>query len=358
MIFNFSKLRRLQLRFRSSATLRKEFYEDFARALHDGQGASVRVGKMIQRALRESDSNAILYDSWMRRMKRVSFAKSLDQSIPGYEVMVLTSAEHDGRLPEAMEYLAVSLKIIGKVNSAYIMSLFSPLMSFVVALGMLVTFSLKISPTMMQLMPLQSWPWMAKVLHYSSSFLVNQWFIVVGVVFGGFYLLRWSKDNWVGKLRNKVDHIYFLPWRAHRVRQADAFLISLSLMMQSGSIGLKEALLAMNEYATPWMRWHLKQMYDRFKLTPKEPVRCLDTGLFERNVMYRIEDFAERSTFEEGLKKIAIDNGDYTVEKATKNAFISSMFAVGLSGAFMLFFALANSELGFSLSSFMLKAVK
>jgi hypothetical protein len=332
--------------FYKSDRARQEFYEDFAQAIRDGEGASVRLNKLVVRGKRDSDLRTPMFEVWLKRMRRVTFAESTAQCIPPYEVMVLTSAERDGKLAEAMDFLARSLSILGQIRSAYMMALISPLISFVVVLGMLITNSVEIAPIYLAIVPLNDWPSLPKAIYYMSELLVNRWFFVIPLL-GAFYsLLSWSKDNWYGVVRSKVEKIPGLPWKKHRIRQGDYFLMTLALMLQSNSTGLKEALQSMKEFASPWLRWHLNQMSKRLVLTPSEPARALDNGLLQRSIMYRVEDFSERSNFEEGLKKMALDNGEYAVRKAHVKAVISSMIAIMLSAAFMLSFSIAQKQMG------------
>lgn len=352
-----SKLKRLQRKFKKNNKLRKQFYEDFALAMRDGDGVLVRLDKLISRGKRDSQSIAVLYESWRKKMRRVqSFSAALVSSIPDHEVMILSGAERDGALPEAMEYLAKSIEISGKINGAYAMALMSPAMSFVVAAGMLIAFYFNMVPAVVPQMPLSAWPALASFFYVLSFIVVEYWFVIIGLIFGVGYLLSWSKQNWTGRSRAFAERLYFLPWRSYRIRHNDTFLISLSLLMQAKTTGVDVALGVMKDHSSPWLRWHISKMIERIPLTADAPVRALDTGFFERSVMYRIEDFAERSTFELGLKKMALDNGDLAVAKAFKYAVFASVMAIVASGVFMLSFALGSMELSTAMSSYLMKS--
>lgn len=323
-----------KLRFRISTEFRQNFYEDFASALRDGAASNERLKKLAERSRRRMTGWAPLYDHWLRKMRRMSFAHALQQSSPAYEVMVLTSAEEDGRLDEAMTLLGRGLRLKRKKQGIYFASLISPILAFAVVLASLVSYALVIAPENLQALALEKWPPLSHFVYSLSSSLVNYWiYYFVGFILF-LWLIFWSRPNWYGRSRKPFDILPLLPWRAYREEEASTFLLSLAILLQSNNHGMKTAMEKMRSFSSPWLTWHINRMLHRLTIAPNSPALALDTGLFTRDLMDRIEDYAERSDFYKAMQTIAFDHGDKAVEKATKKAIFLGVFA-------MLFIAVA-----------------
>ncbi|PMS14654.1 hypothetical protein C0Z18_30880 [Trinickia dabaoshanensis] len=309
---------------------RQEFYEDFASALRDGAATSERLRKMAARSRRRKTGWAPLYEHWLRKMRRMSFGHALQHTVPAYEVMVLTAAEEDGRLDEAMVYLGRAIRLMGKIKATYFMSLISPGMAFVSILGFFVAYALVIAPQNLQSLPLERWPIISRQLYELSNAIVRHGLLSgLGFVLTA-WLVIWSRPNWRGRFRAKIDHVPLLPWSSYRENEANNFLVSLAILLQSNNHGMKEALERMRQFASPWLGWHITVMLKRLALTPDSPARALDTGLFSYRVMDRIEDYSERTNFFKALRMIAFDHGDKAVEAAERRAIFGGFLAMGI----------------------------
>lgn len=323
---------------------RREFYEDYASALKDNVAGPERLKKMAARARKRKTGWAPLYDHWLLKMRRMSFAHALQHTVPDYEVMVLTAAEEDGRLGEAMTYLGRSLRLSAKVNNAYFMALLSPVMAMLLLIIFFLAYALVIGPQLLEVLPLEKWPIISKSMYAFSTTLVDQGLLLC--IGGGMlcWLVVWSRGNWRGKIRALLDRVPLLPWRNFRERQANNFLVSLAILLQSNNHGPKEALKRMRHFASPWLAWHINIMLKRLELTPSEPARALDTGLFPLLLMDRIEDYAERSDFTKALLILAFDHGDKQVRQAEFRSVITGLVAMLVVGALICLIVLANFE--------------
>ncbi|AXQ50971.1 hypothetical protein DZC31_30095 (plasmid) [Stenotrophomonas rhizophila] len=331
---------------------RQEFYEDFASALRDGAADHDRLKKLAARSRRRKSGWAPLYEHWLRKMRRMSFAHALQHTVPAYEVMVLTAAEEDGRLDEAMTYLGRAIRLSGKIKATYLMSLISPALAVVSIIGFFVAYALVIAPQNLQSLPLERWPLISKQLYGFSTAIVND-----GVVLGiGLmvvcWLVLWSRPNWRGRLRAKFDNTPFLPWGSYRERESNNFLISLAILLQSNNHGMKESIERMRQFASPWLSWHLTVMLKRLALTPNMPARALDTGLFSHRVMDRIEDYSERTDFNKALRMLAFDHGDKEVQAAERRAVIGGFLAMGIVAMVLGVIVMGNFEFNQALENY------
>ena len=317
-----------RLRFQLSAEFRQKFYEDFASALSDGAASNERIQKLSERSRRRMTGWAPLYDHWLRKMRRMSFAHALQHSAPAYEVMVLTAAEEDGKLHEAMILLGRGLRLTRKIKNIYFNSLISPILAFVVVLVFLVSYALVIAPENLQALPLEKWPPLSYFIYTLSSSLVSQWFIYLSGFFLSTWIILWSRPNWYGRTRRPFDALPILPWRSYRENEANNFLLSLAILLQSNNHGFKTAMEKMRSFSSPWLTWHINRMLHRLTIAPDSPALALDTGLFSRVVMDRIEDYSERSDFYKAMQTIAFDHGGNAVESAEKKAVFVGLLAM------------------------------
>lgn len=331
---------------------RREFYEDFASALRHNMGGPERLAKMALRARKRRSLWAALYEHWQHKMKRMSFAHALQHTVPDYEVMVLTAAEEDGRLEQALQYLARSLRLSAKIQSAYFMSLVSPVLTVITLAGFFLAYALVIAPQNLQVLPLEKWPSLSRWLYSLSQGLVDGGIFLCMVLAALIWLITWSRANWSGVVRSWIDRVPLLPWRTYRERQANIFMVSLAILLQSNNHGPKEALERMRQFAGPWLGEHLGKMLNRLKKTPDQPAPALNTGLFPLHMMDRIEDYAERTDFTEALLLMAFDQGDKQVQRAEQQAMLSGFIAMLSVGAVMGLIVLANFEFNQALETY------
>ncbi|WP_117144102.1 type II secretion system F family protein [Pseudomonas coronafaciens] len=330
--------------FNFSGNARREFYEDYASALRDNMGGPERLAKMAARARQRRTGWAPLYEHWLRKMKRLSFAHALQHTVPDYEVMVLTAAEEDGRMEDAMDYLAKSLRLSAKISSAYFSSLVSPVLAGVTILVFFLSYALIIAPQNLEALPLEKWPTLSRLLYTFSQGLVDGGILLAVAALSVGWLVAWSRANWKGSLRSIVDRVPLLPWRSYRERQANNFLVSLAILLQSNNYGPKESFERMRNFAGPWLTMHLRMMLARLGKTPDEPARALDTGLFPVHMMDRIEDYAERRDFTKALLILAFDHADRQVQRAERQAMISGYLAMLIVGGVIGFIVIAGFE--------------
>lgn len=224
------------------------------------------------------------------------------------------------------------------------MSLISPVLAFITIVGFFLAYALFIAPQNLQSVPLDRWPLMSRQLYDFSTMLVEQGFVIcLGLVMFTWVIL-WSRPNWRGRLRSKFDHIPLLPWGSFREREANTFLISLAILLQSNNHGMKESVEKMRKFASPWLSWHLSLILKRLALTPEMPALALETGLFSDRVMDRIEDYSERSDFNKALRMLAFENGEKEIEAAERKAAIGAFLAMGIVASVLVIIVYSNYE--------------
>jgi type II secretory pathway component PulF len=337
--------------FNTLDSTRMDFYQDFADALSDGASDIDHLKKLAMRARLRGGWREALYQFWLSRMRRMTFAQSLQNTVPQHESMVLCAAEENGKLPEAMRFLARSLKTASQIKAAYFMSLISPVLGAATILVFMVVHALVISPILVQVVPLARWPLLSSVLYHASTGLVNYWPIILLILVGVFVALRWSKAHWCGPARDRIEHIPGLPWKGYRRNQSINFLVTLAILLRSNGLGMKESLQRMRALANPWQARQISRMLQRLTHTPDVPAKALDTGFFDPELMDRIEDYSERSDFFVALSTLAFDQSERFVRQAERHAILAGFMALMCVAGTLVFFVLANYEMNQAMES-------
>jgi len=340
-------------RFNTFSQNRKDFYEDFAMALRDNAATIDQLNTMAMRSRRRRTGWAALYEHWIKKMRRMSFGYALQHTVPTFESMVLTAAEEDGRISEAMDYLVRSIELTGKIKNIYFISLASPMISILVIIGFLISYATVTGPEYLQIMPFEQWPTLTKSIYFVSNGLYQNGvsFIVASIITVA--LIFWSRPNWYGRWRKFFERIPLNPWSSYRYNESNNFLIALSILLQSNNHGTKDALEMMRKFSSPWMAWHINVMLKRLKLTPDRPEMAMDTGLFDNHVMDRIEDYANRSEFNSAIYKLAFSSGEKFVKTAQIRAIVIGVLAMLIVASCILLMAASNIQFSQAANSLM-----
>lgn len=326
-------------------TVRMDFYVDFADALRDGAGESSRLRKLEERALARHSLMAPLYSHWRRKMKRMPFSLALQHTVPEHEAMILSVAEDDNRLPEGLEILSRAIGISREIKTAELMQTYSSWIGLMVLLVFMVMYDLLIAPANKEALPMKFWPASTMFLYTVAHSITAGWFVYLSGLVVTVAAINWSKANWKGRLRVFFDGIPLLPWRNHRDVQATTFLMTLAILLDGKRFGPGEAFRKMRDFSTPWLAWHLSRMNKRLELAPSKPALAVNTGIFSRSLLDRIEDYADRSDFNVALKKIAFDHSERHRQRALSMAMIKGTIAMLALAAVMLFIVFSNYEL-------------
>ncbi|WP_043005156.1 hypothetical protein [Comamonas testosteroni] len=330
--------------FMNGTATRRKFYNDFAKALKDSIDPRTRIKRLYTISEKSRSWKRDIYGNWLFRLDRSNFLDAISVSIPMHEYMVLKAAETDGRLREAMAYLVSVLKLQGKIKGIYMLSYLSPFMAGISLFISIVLNAKLIGPMNLESLPLRKWPATSKFLYEASTAIVDNAVISVGIMVGVFWLIMWSRSRWVGPVREIFDKLPLLPWKGYKKNQADNFLVSMALIMQSNSVGFAKALEIMRQYSSPWLGWYIGKMMYRLQIDPQKPALAMQCGLFDVETMERIEDLAERSSFYEALSEIALEDSEEKVDVAQRNATLGAMGAIVFGLGVMALFAVANME--------------
>lgn len=314
---------------------RQAFYEDLAEALDDKAQLAGRIEVLATRAAQEHDVLAPLYRLWLRRMDDRSFSSALTDTVPAGDVMILHAAEQAGRLPDGLRFAAL---VIG-ANREMTEALYGAVIGFVFLsaflVGLLALFSFYGIGLIEELVPPDAWPWVGRMLRDLAHFVTGSGIWVLACLSAAGIACAWSLRNWSGRARVWADR-YVPVYTIYRDFHGGLFLVALAALMRN-KVSLNDALDQLSGKASPWLRWHIRQVQLRLDYDSDQPGKAFATGIFSKPLTWRIIDFGERSSFPLALEKVGLRSIDMVTRMVKRSAGKINKLLLILSGGLMAF---------------------
>jgi type II secretory pathway component PulF len=317
---------------RSLISQRADFYDDLAEALKDNAVPMIRFAK--QRDLLAKNKNfaaAAIYAEWIRKLENgENLSSAFQGTFPTSDLMLLTAIESSGDAKEGMKFLAAAVRVENEIKSQLVGALAKPIFMFALVIGIIAGVSFYMAPALDSLIRRDQWSPLGQVSLVFVDLFNNYWWLLTALVVSGTSFFIWSLSRWTGSIRLKAEK--FIPfYTIYRDFEAAKLLVSLAALMK-GNIQLGRALKVMQEKASPWMRNHLSMMLKRLD-HEENALRAMDTGLFNKAIMWRLLDYGERSRPDIAIEKIGFQSID-TIQKSVKSsAVILNNVMMALAGA-------------------------
>ena len=321
---------------------RARFYGDFADAMADGANPYELFRRRCSRAQSRKLPIAPLYELWRDRAATMSLQDTWDGSVPKEDMLVIGAGER-GNLPHALRFLAkvVELRQRNRRNIKAAVAL--PIFLMIVMMVFQVVVALKMMPIMTEIMPPEAFPPVGKALYDISQLVMGYWYLIYGLPVLAVLVFSFSLSRWTGALRGKADR-HLLPYAIYRDVRSGEFLMSLAALTEA-NVSTYDALSLMMQHADGWTRWHLARI--RLSLRSDHDVtRAIDTGIFSDEIYDRVCEYAERSNFESGIRKIGLTTIEEVALSINKrSAIIRNVLLVSV-GMFIIFTLLGMISIG------------
>ncbi|SUX55926.1 type II secretion system F family protein [Chromobacterium vaccinii] len=312
--------------------LRAKFYGDLADSIEDGANPYELFSQKHALARERGNAMAPLFAHWRQRAASMNLRGAWEGTIPADDLMVIGSGER-GDLPGALRFLSKVVKIREKNARAIKLAVALPIFLLLLMTAVQLGVAVGMMPIMEQIMPAERFPLVGKVLYYLSAAIRDFWFLIYGLPTVLTCAYFWSLPRWASPLRSRLDR--YLPYSLYRDLKASEFLVSLAALSQANT-AVFDAVLLLEQAATPWMRWHLARI--RVSLTANRSIlKAMDTGLFSEEIFDRISEYAERSNFEDGIRKIGLGTiEDISTMIEERSAIIRNILVVMVGGFILL----------------------
>ncbi|MFM0386948.1 type II secretion system protein [Paraburkholderia dipogonis] len=271
------------------------------------------------------------------------FAASMRPFIPNDEYALLelaAAATHKDAAVRGLELAEMAANAKRILSSTTSTQMAYPAFVIVYLYGFCMMFGGEIFPSVLDVKPIEQWLPFGRFLYAVDTFCYQYWWLTGAIVAGAVFGYFWTMRRWTGELRNRLDSAP-LMWRNRRDLRAALLIVSLSGLFDSG-LTLRAALDRLTKSADPWMKWHLNRMSRRLTVSPHEPMRALNTGIFSDEVIDTIADAAGRDQFIQAIKDLGRDSLSRVVEAVRRKAKITHYVLLGIAAAGFLIFGVGS----------------
>jgi len=321
---------------------RAKFYGDIADALDDGANPYHLFSRRYERGAPRKLPFTPLYALWRDRAALAGLKEAWEGTIPSEDLLVVSAGER-GNLPDSLRFLAKVVNL-RKANAKNIrVAVAMPAFMMIVMVVFQMVIAVKMMPIMTEIMPPENFPLAGGLLYDLSQFILSYWYLIYGLpailLVAFFVTLR----SWTGSVRAWMDR-NVLPYMIFRDIRAGEFLMSLAALTQA-NVSLYDALTMMLPHCDKWTRLHLQKM--RFTLQGDHDVtRAVDTGLLNPEIYDRVCEYAERTNFESGLRKIGLTTIEEVAESIQMRSVVVRNILMALVGGFVIFSLLGILSVG------------
>lgn len=192
-----------------------------------------------------------------------SVSAALAPHIPPDELQPIAAADADADHANAFAGAAYIATIKKRVRGTLVRTLAYPLLPLLSSLVFFFYAGSSMLPLLTRVTEVEQWPAYAKAAHDVSQWLVSHALVAAIVAVAAGIAITYSLKRWPpGPLRNILDR-YVTPWSTYSTVQSVTFLISLGALMRR--MAPEDAVAHMRTISAPWMRAHLKKIWDRLQ---------------------------------------------------------------------------------------------
>ena len=262
---------------------------------------------------KKKDFRGKIIGTWLEEMKYgAKLSDVLQGWIPDAELNLIQAGEDGKGIEQGLDEAIKFAKSAQKIKSVIVGGATYPVILLLTVLGFIAMFSLKLAPTYLGILPLESWPSMGQNLYNFSHAIVSYWYmLIIFFAISGFIISR-TIGIWTGSVREMFDKVP--PWSVYKVYQSSAFLISLASMMQSGT-PLNDSLKKIKKTSSHWLGNYINDMEKNLKKGGKNFGSHLNVGLLDEETAGDVIDYSELGKFEEAVYTIGEKNLEQSVEK-------------------------------------------
>ncbi|CAG9183568.1 type II secretion system F family protein [Cupriavidus pinatubonensis] len=293
---------------------RATYYYDLAKRIQHMPGEPVSNHFAKDAARRAGEPLGILAAHWLSRsegidgqMQRSRLTEIFRGTVPDEDIPILAVAEDGGDIREGLETLARNLTALGEARAGIALTLAGVVMTLVILHAYLAAMAFLVGPkvdeSFRSMLDVSQYGPIGKTFHNTTTFLRHWGWLVVLLEVGACVWVLRALKSYVGRHRAWLDR-KVLVFDFFRRFQSAQFLAGLSAVTKrfGGDLrSLSDGLTLMRANAYPYLSHHIERMELNLEYNPNEGGKVFDTGLFDRDTSYRIQDIAE---YESDLSKM------------------------------------------------------
>lgn len=314
---------------------RIDIYDDMAEALDDGESIQGILTKRIGRAQDRKQNVALVYEKWFRNIERgVSLPEAAKKDIKPFDFMVLSAFEESGKISDGMRFLSNSIQKLNTASSKFKTALVAPGIVMAIALAMLVGFSLYAVPLIASIYPPERWPTIGKVLYGVSNGVKNYGILVFAAIFILILGIIYSLERLTGEPRRVLDK--WPVYKTYKQLHGLNALVALASQLKVG-VSLIKSIDTIRAQSSPYMAWRLGEIIERLAVKPDDFGEAFDVGLYEEDILFRLIDFSERSSFPQAIERVGLQSFDKAIVTIEASSRKMGFLATAFSGVLITF---------------------
>nr|WP_202127021.1 pilus assembly protein TadE [Cupriavidus sp. SW-Y-13] len=228
-------------------------------------------------------------------------------TVPDEDIPILAVAEQGGDIREGLETLGANLLALKEARTGMVAILTGVVFTFLILHVYLGTMAFYAGPKMEKsfqalLDPSQYGP-LGSAFHIGTTFLRHWGWLLLAAEIGIVLWTARALTRYVGKHRGWMDR-NLLPFDFFRRFQGAQFFAGLSAVTKrvgGDRKSLSAGLSLMRDNAYPYLAYHIERIELNLEYIPNEGGKVFDTGLFDKDTSFNIQDIAE---YEEDLSKM------------------------------------------------------
>ena len=228
-------------------------------------------------------------------------------TVPDEDIPILAVAEQGGDIREGLETLGSNLLALKEARTGMVTILTGVLFTFVILHIYLATMAFYAGPKLEKsfqtlLDPSQYGP-LGTAFHAGTTFLRHWGWLVLAAEMWCVVWMSRAMTRYVGKHRGWMDRnlLPFDFFRRFQGAQLFAGLSAVTKRVGGDRKSLSAGLALMRDNAYPYLAYHIERIELNLEYIPNEGGKVFDTGLFDKDTSFEIQDIAE---YQEDLSKM------------------------------------------------------
>ncbi|MDQ7830649.1 MAG: type II secretion system F family protein [Desulfovibrionaceae bacterium] len=217
-----------------SATVRLRTWKKLSAQVRHGLNLSQSLKQMQARAAAQRSPTAVVFAQVSDYLGR---GHNLGASLTGFatpeEIMLISSGQRAGRLPEGLDLAAGLLAARQTILRAVAGALIYPAFLMAMVAVVLLVVSVLVMPKLAMLSDPTAWHGPAALMYMATSFVTSPFGVATFVLLlAGLAAILITLPRWTGRWRLSVEQIP--PWSIYRLTVGCVWLYTLSTLMRSG----------------------------------------------------------------------------------------------------------------------------
>jgi type II secretory pathway component PulF len=294
------------LRLVSFHAQRDEFYEQMAKSyesrelFRDFLAAELKIA----RDPKTGDASRAYALGLMQRRLSVAEDSDVDTvvgvAVPEADRMMLTAVRYAQDKPAVLRALAEAIRVQKSMRAVMNKAVLPPLLILPGIFVYAYVMASESIPILVQMAPPEVWTPFNMFVRRFAEFIGGHTATLIVLAVAGVALVRYQLPRWTGRLRMQLEQVsprvasllfpvcpVLVPLSIYRDAQAGLMLSSLAVFLQSGRT-LNDALDAIRQNSTPWMRWHVRRIQNHLQAAPAEYVKAFSKGLLSAQLLSRL----------------------------------------------------------------------